>query len=288
MMLDLTPHLITWKKNSDTLLVIDTPEGDFSVPDAEVLIYRKQALHWISTKQIGDGLQLIVGFPLTPLTIDEQSYIRGMSLYTAYDETTNQRQTYLYKFPKNDAWKATIQRWFSLHWRDYTITPVDRFLTLAGVKPYEIATTQRLISPTRTRSELCSFLVGMCVAYGNVPVTKNPVLHTWTVSLPYVEHIDQYIDLLPQLRTALSAWGIFFTLTRQTQKIGYSLQITIHDREILQLLTTVLPDHRESIPKHDFFTKQFPELLEKFSWENSLDFERISLYSPSVWKFLSK
>ena len=90
--------------------MIDTPEGDFSVPDAEVLIYRKQALHRISTKQIGDGMQLIVGFPLTPLTIDEQSYIRGMSLYTAYDETTNQRQTYLYKFPKNDAWKATIQR----------------------------------------------------------------------------------------------------------------------------------------------------------------------------------
>ncbi len=64
------------------------------------MVWWKRRWHWINTKEIGDGMQVlriherdIFSFPC-----DMTWYVRGMSIFQDFDETSGNMKTYLYRF----------------------------------------------------------------------------------------------------------------------------------------------------------------------------------------------
>jgi hypothetical protein len=66
-------------------------------------------VHWIAAKQIGDGMKLILHYPVRQFVVSSAHALEaGLSVYKEYDETNDQWATYLYKYAGGDEGREKI------------------------------------------------------------------------------------------------------------------------------------------------------------------------------------
>lgn len=130
---DIQDHVLFHPHRSATgSFIWKAKEGDFLVPDGEILVLWKQSLHRLPTKQIGDGMSVVVHRARQDsLQVDTESLLRGMSIYQEYDEHKNTWQTYLYKYGGDEEAIQRINSLFiCLSLSGYQVKKIGRFVQL--------------------------------------------------------------------------------------------------------------------------------------------------------------
>jgi hypothetical protein len=162
-MYDIRNHVFIGKALSEKECVITFKEGKFLVPDAELLVYWKQKTHWIAAKQIGDGMKLILHYPTRQFVVSSpHAFEAGLSVYKEYDETTDLRSIYLYKYVWGDEWRKKINAFLRQIGSSWTLS-VEKWFTRLS---WTLLSVPDLLTLSTTIDLQVAFMVWLCLAYG--------------------------------------------------------------------------------------------------------------------------
>lgn len=209
---------------------LNCKEIQVTVPDQTTAVVWKWKLHRKRTKEIGDGMEILLGFSRNPYEIqpDMPAVLRWLSLRQEFNEETGVWETYLYRFPKDEDAIGTINSILYAYKADAEVLQKGRFVVVWGKGIVYEALDAAQIAAWWIET-LISFFFGIMLWYGSY--TQGSI----SVHLPVTWAMGRYDELLTLLLDRLAAYGIFMTADRQQAKIGHVLQISCKDRELLYL-----------------------------------------------------
>lgn len=270
-------NLFIKQKLSEKEYQLSCAQGTFLVPDAEVLVYRKQDVQWMRTSQIGDGMEIILHFPKVahpPLSV--HAVEAWLSVYHEYDEERNERDAYLYKYGGGDYGRERIQNFLRSIGSVWEIFVERWFTRFRGFCINEIKTYTHLVD-----ADFCeqfAFLIWLCIGYGKPKQIVNDRIMSRHVWLPIVWSIAYLYEYIDAVCARLWQEGIYMVRSLQMQRIGSFMQCTIHDNEVLDYIDTIRTGNNYATTRWAYVLNKIYTLL----WAGD---ERLH---NSVLKFISK
>lgn len=276
-MYDIRDHVLQRSVSSEKTYTLTCKEGSFLLPDAELVVYWKQEYHRMHAVQIGDGMKLVLRYeaPAIDVTVLPVHAIeQGLAVYKEYDEDTDARLVYLYKYAAGDAWRQIINRYLQHIGSTGTLTVEKWFTRLRWI---EVQSSSFLATP-HSFSEYLAYMVGICLAYGKPKQIVDARVISWHVGLPMLWSLAEQYPLFQQMREVLAEAWIFMVHSVQNQQVGSLVQLTIHDAWLLDILEGIRFDTQATSSRYE----QLNEKLLTFLWEEN------TILANSVLKFVSK
>jgi hypothetical protein len=191
-------------------------------------------------------MKVVAQYPSLPvIELPVQAIEAWLSVYQEYDEDSDQRATYLYKYMWGDDWRALLTTYLQQKGSAWVLTVQKWFTRLEG-----IAVRGELLIPTYTTLEdQLGCMIWICLWYGKPKQIVDGRVMSWHVWLPLMWSLAHLIPALEAIRDALAIQGMFIVRSIQTQQVGTLLQLTIHDAYLLDILEGIrlwktAPDQR--------------------------------------------
>lgn len=219
-------------------------ERQVSVPDQLTAVLRKGGLHRKRTKEIGDGMEVLLGYERDAyeVLLEKERLLRGLWIRQEFDEEAGIQKTYLYKFPKDqqqiDALNVLLSSWNMevraiQEWRFVVLTDA----TDTGT--YTCSSLNLRIEELKTArySQLVSLLCGCMLGYGSYELVHDGShLRRCMIYLPLVWQIGRYEELLSAMVDAFAWYGVFLQVDLLPSKVWHTRQMSCKDREVLYAL----------------------------------------------------
>ncbi len=274
-MYDIRKHVCMKTLVSPKEYTLVCKEGTFLVPDAELLVIRKKELQRIPTAQIGDGMKVVVQYPILPeIELPVQAIEAWLSVYQEYDEDSDQRATYLYKYTWGDQWRALLNTYLQQKGSRWVCRVEKWFTRLDGIG----VRAEQMLPTYSTLADQLGCMIWICLWYGKPKQIAQGRVMSWHVWLPLVWSLAHLVPALEAMWDALAMHGIFIVRSVQTQQVGTLLQLTIHDAYLLDILEGI----RLWKTATDQRYKELTEMIMSLLWAQG------SILPNSVLKFVSK
>lgn len=107
-------HVIGRSFLSEKEFALSCKEGNFLLPDAEIVVHRKQEFHRMHPKHIGNGMKIPLHYPVRNFiheNLPVHAIESGLSVYKEYDEERDDWSTYLYKYAAGEEGRQKIQHY---------------------------------------------------------------------------------------------------------------------------------------------------------------------------------
>lgn len=273
--------------NSEKQVLLRCKETSIATCEQEIAVWWKRAWHWINTKHVGDGMQIVRvherPFILFDLSVDWM--IKWMSLFQEYDEHADETITYLYRFWSDEDKIDSLNNVLSNYTDEYRVSQEGKFVILSWTSilfPDQQALLRELTS--EGMSAITSFIFGILLVYGSWD-QEDDTLHGARIQLPLVWSIAGFQKVLEQVRDALIADGIYTVVDLLGQKYGQLWQMSIGDGELLKIFAQYL--QRGEASKWQTLQEQKKSLLARLHYE-SLGEKILETIDYSVLKLIGR
>lgn len=255
-------HLISRGSFSDRVYSIKFKEGEFYLPDDELLVRRKGNVHWVRANQVGDGMQLICVYRREKFQLDQllknqtfipEDMLQGMQIYREYDEEKDETTIYLYKHAKDTKEIQYINNVLETYELAAQVKQQGHFVVM-HIQGNDLPIINAVGSSSSFGQHL-SFFLGLLLAYpswGSI-IEQTKDFTTRKTTIPLVGSIASYEQRIGEMIYEFQKKGIFLTKSVQQENLWSVLQVTVTDREILSLLRQLLGKEQEHLPSREFF-----------------------------------
>jgi hypothetical protein len=220
-------------------------------------------------------MRIVLQYPVLPeIELPLQAIEAWLSVYQEYDEDTDQRATYLYKYMWWDVWRALLNTYLQQKGSAWVLTIQKWFTHLEWIS----VRADFLLPTYTTLADQLWCMIWLCLWYGKPKQILDGRVMSWHVWLPLVWSLAHLVQVLETIWDALAVQGIFIVRSLQTQQVGTLLQLTIHDAYLLDILEGIRLWKTAS-------DQRYNELMDAIM---SLLWTQGSILPNSVLKFVSK
>ena len=254
--------------------------------DQQVCVLWKKNVYYdgssvILPRDIGDGMEMIVWKHTEPydFPLDVTAFLWGLCVWQEYNEVSGQRETYLYKFPKDEERIASINSLLEAYGCVQRIVVVWRFVQVTDCPLFEVPPVADM-----TLESLLSLFFGLSLGYGQYErAASGSGIHRVFVTFPLVGVTAKYQEWLEQMRERFLEVLVLMQTDTLPGKMGFVWQASCKDWEILRLFAMWLMPafpHLSTLP-------ELQETIEHYLWVSYNDLPH-DIQQYSVLKKLTK
>lgn len=220
---------IVWSWHGWVPSTLHTHDGTFDTSFKEILVVWKWKVQRVATKQFGDGMELI-RLNQKPHMLKQQRpelVSHAVSIYKSYDEESDLRNTYAYRFPKD---QELINEVNSLLPEQTHLQIDGKFVRVTTDAPQVTHEKLRMTIVHNGERWALSFLYGLSLLYGQ-RVWEGEAMH---LMIPLQWSIIDFVPLLEWLEeyTAQQWWMI--SCETKTVSLWQHYEIMIADWTLLE------------------------------------------------------